>query len=169
MSEATVYFIRRQDGEGPIKIGMTRGKLAQRLSACRHGSPYPLELCPYILHGPADLEPRLHAHFAAHRLECEWFEAVPALVQLAERGLRGGLGKVLRGARVERAPKRKPKAPTYWLESVMNGEADASDFISLRNGETWRVTDVRGWFAPHASTNCTEDAPSENGALTDVA
>jgi hypothetical protein len=73
----TVYFIRAEGG-GPVKIGHTTGKLADRLSAIQAGHPDKLR----VVHsepGSLEREKDLHRQFASHRRNGEWFEWAPEI------------------------------------------------------------------------------------------
>jgi len=63
-----VYFIQR-GGDGPIKIGSTRGRPSSRLVAIQVGSAERLRLLGYL----RDDESRVHALFRQHRIGGEWF------------------------------------------------------------------------------------------------
>lgn len=78
-----IYFMRRADGVGPIKIGCSAWP-AQRLKAMQVWCPHPLEVAVMVPGGFAD-EKRLHNQFHAHRLHGEWFEPAPALLALVAR------------------------------------------------------------------------------------
>lgn len=78
-----VYFIRREDGEGPIKIGCSQspdGRLATMMS----WSPYPLVIAA-LIPGDGDLELRFHAHLGAAWSHGEWFLPTPAVLDVLER------------------------------------------------------------------------------------
>lgn len=79
-----VYFLRRADGEGPVKIGCSQEPMT-RLSTMMGWSPYPLALLATV-RGDEDLERQFHAMFSAQRSHGEWFFPSPeldvALVQL---------------------------------------------------------------------------------------
>lgn len=68
-----IYFMRRADGVGPIKIGCSRTP-ERRLRAMQIWSPEPLEILASV---PGDFsdEQRLHRDLADYRLHHEWFEA----------------------------------------------------------------------------------------------
>lgn len=72
-----VYFI--QEGEdGPIKIGCTKG-LQGRLDQLQTGHARKLHLRASF-EGGREQERELHARFAEHRLQGEWFMPAPALL-----------------------------------------------------------------------------------------
>lgn len=96
-----VYFIRREDGEGPIKIGCSDYP-AGRLAAFDAGSPYPLAMIA-SLPGSEVLEQRFHAHFLAHWTRREWFSPAPELLQVIQE-INGGIFDPA----VLPAPKRLP-------------------------------------------------------------
>lgn len=75
---ACVYFVQAGDG-GPIKIGYTTHKWRSRLSALQTGSPVRLGCRLVIAPATREDEQELHRHFAAYRLEGEWFEPGPML------------------------------------------------------------------------------------------
>lgn len=78
-----VYFLRRADGVGPIKIGCSVVPAA-RLKAMQVWSPHPLEVAAAVPGGFND-EKRLHNQFAEYRLHGEWFEPAPPLLALVAR------------------------------------------------------------------------------------
>jgi hypothetical protein len=84
----TIYFMRRRDGIGPIKIGCTKWP-RERLYAIQIWSPYKLEVLA-ACEGDFRDERTIHAAFAAYRMEGEWFAAVPRLLDLVERVERCG-------------------------------------------------------------------------------
>lgn len=65
------YFIRREDDEGPVKIGWT-GNPPERLYVMMCWSPYRLKIAA-LVPGTRDLEPRFHGMFRAHHSHSEWF------------------------------------------------------------------------------------------------
>lgn len=75
-----VYFVRRADGEGPVKIGCSQVP-QDRLSALMTWSPYPLEILA-TLPGDETLERRFHAAFADAYSHREWFRPVPELIAM---------------------------------------------------------------------------------------
>lgn len=81
-----IYFIQAGD-EGPIKIGYS-GRLHYRLQSLATACPWPPRLLLSIA-GTRTKESRLHRTFAEHRLNGEWFEPVPELLDYIE-ALRGG-------------------------------------------------------------------------------
>lgn len=66
-----VYFVRRADGEGPVKIGCSQGPMT-RLAQFTYWVPYPLALVAQ-LPGDEGLERRFHAKFLAQHTHSEWF------------------------------------------------------------------------------------------------
>ena len=82
-SGGTIYFMRRADGVGPIKIGCTKQPLA-RLNQVQEWSPEPLTIIASAS-GKFKTEARLHRQFDAFRLHGEWFEAAhPVLAMVAK-------------------------------------------------------------------------------------
>lgn len=77
-----VYFIRRADGEGPIKIGCSHSPEV-RLSALMQWAPYPLAILATIP-GDERLEWAFHAHFQELHSHREWFHVTPALEAVVE-------------------------------------------------------------------------------------
>lgn len=67
-----VYFIRRKDGIGPIKIGSTRN-VKNRLSGIQVGNPYKLKVIKEI-YGEEFLEKQYHKKFDNLKLIGEWFK-----------------------------------------------------------------------------------------------
>lgn len=78
-----IYFMRRADGVGPVKIGCSKWP-EQRLQALQIWSPEPLEIVAAVAGTFAD-ETRLHREFAEHRLHGEWFEATPRVLSAIAR------------------------------------------------------------------------------------
>lgn len=72
-----VYFIRRADGIGPVKIGCSRDPGA-RLRGLMTWSPYPLAVTARLI-GDYELERRFHALFRAQHSHHEWFRPSAAL------------------------------------------------------------------------------------------
>lgn len=72
-----VYFIRRADGVGPVKIGCSQ-RPEDRLSSFLQWSPYPLAIVAKML-GDEGLERRFHALFRVQHSHREWFRPSPAL------------------------------------------------------------------------------------------
>lgn len=66
-----VYFVRRADGAGPVKIGCT-GNPTVRLNGLMCWSPYPLVMVA-TTPGDETLERRFHAHFKVQHSHGEWF------------------------------------------------------------------------------------------------
>lgn len=66
-----VYFVRRADGEGPVKIGCSQVPEA-RLKSFMVWSPYRLEIVASIA-GDERLEWRFHAKFVDQHSHREWF------------------------------------------------------------------------------------------------
>jgi hypothetical protein len=73
-----VYFLRRKDGEGPIKVGCTTN-IGRRFAELATWSPELLEVLATAPGSPAD-ERAIHKHFAGARLHHEWFAPVPELL-----------------------------------------------------------------------------------------
>lgn len=77
----TVYFVRRKDdASGPIKIGFTR-KLDARLQQLNSEYPGGVELLASCKGGAA-LEGAIHRRLADHRIDGEWFQAAPAVLNV---------------------------------------------------------------------------------------
>lgn len=70
-SNPHVYFIRRADGEGPIKIGCSQSPIT-RLQALACWAPYRLALLAQMP-GDETLERRFHAKFVDQHSHSEWF------------------------------------------------------------------------------------------------
>ena len=88
-----IYFLRRADGVGPIKIGVSRLP-ARRLAEFFRWSPYELELLASVS-GSSAWERGLHHRFAAYRLHMEWFAPSPALL--------AGIEAIINGASLDEA------------------------------------------------------------------
>lgn len=89
---STIYFIR-MGKTGPIKIGKSRG-LGMRLDQLRTGSPVQLRVLAQI-QAPDELETQLHAYFDEYRMEGEWFEPAPEIIEFAKLLSEGNLGEIL--------------------------------------------------------------------------
>lgn len=76
--KGVVYFIR---AGGNVKIGTTQS-LSSRISQLQTGCAEPLEVLASVV-GDRTLEAHYHEVFAADRKEGEWFEATPALLEVA--------------------------------------------------------------------------------------
>lgn len=79
-----VYFLRRKDGTGPIKIGASwRGGLARaRDISCKLKADIHC-IAEWAAPTSANsFEARFHAHFEPHHLGNEWFEPVPELLTI---------------------------------------------------------------------------------------
>jgi hypothetical protein len=74
---AYVYFVRRADGEGPVKIGCSSHPEV-RLTQLMCWAPYPLAIAA-TLPGNEELEYRFHARFRHLRSHREWFHPAPEL------------------------------------------------------------------------------------------
>lgn len=79
----TIYFMRRVDGVGPIKIGCSSCPKG-RLAVYDEWSPEKLMLIATAPGTFAD-EARLHRQFASARLHHEWFEATPELLSVVAK------------------------------------------------------------------------------------
>lgn len=74
-----VYFVRRADGEGPVKIGCSEYP-ETRVTTLAVWSPYPLAIVA-TLPGDEALERQFHTLFIEHWSHREWFHGVPAIEQ----------------------------------------------------------------------------------------
>lgn len=80
-----IYFI--QCGKkGPVKIGMTRTTISDRLAQFRVHNPYPLyvirriKMDNYITEEMA--ETFLHYHFSERKIRGEWFKFSPSMMSI---------------------------------------------------------------------------------------
>lgn len=73
--EPRVYYLRRRDGS--IKIGTTRRPHERYREVARDQGPVRV-LATHV--GDVDAEHRMHARFADHRLDGEWFAPHPELL-----------------------------------------------------------------------------------------
>jgi hypothetical protein len=78
-----VYFVRRVDGEGPIKIGFS-GTPWTRLNTLDVSSPYELRLVAKIK-APPETELRFHNLFRDAHVRREWFRPIAELLVTIER------------------------------------------------------------------------------------
>lgn len=76
--EGCVYFVRSEKTHA-IKIGFTAGQVEDRLRALQTAHPYKLQVLATFC-GSREYEKALHAQFANHRLEGEWFKPHPDLL-----------------------------------------------------------------------------------------
>ncbi len=75
---------------GPTKIGITTSDRA-RFEALQSGNPRPLEPgCMWPCQHAADIERRVHARLAPHRMQGEWFNITP---DEAERAIDAVIGE----------------------------------------------------------------------------
>lgn len=100
-----VYFVRREDGEGPVKIGCSSYP-PERLQSLMTFSPYRLRIWATIP-GDERLERRFHAKFEPQLSHGEWFlpsaelDAVIASVAVGEFDIAGlPEARVIRRGRV---------------------------------------------------------------------
>lgn len=82
-----VYFMRCENGVGPIKIGCTKAP-EERLHALAAWSPFPLAVLA-SMPGSFDLESRFHARHAGSHSHREWFEETPLLLSDIDAVRRG--------------------------------------------------------------------------------
>lgn len=85
--ELNIYFIRPVGLPGPIKIGCSRWP-ADRLQACMHQSPLPLEIVGSIP-GDFKLERKFHNFLSGSLSHCEWFHPTELVISTMERVLAG--------------------------------------------------------------------------------
>lgn len=76
----SVYFIKPQGAEGPVKIGFSKPP-ESRLETLSTGSPVPLEL-ELTVEAPRSYETYLHKKFSDCRIHGEWFERTSELEDL---------------------------------------------------------------------------------------
>ena len=82
-TKGLVYFMRRSDGVGPVKIGCSQWP-EKRLAMFQIWSPEPLEIVA-TANGTFNDERRLHRQFEQFRLHSEWFEAAPPVLAMLAR------------------------------------------------------------------------------------
>lgn len=87
MAGGYVYFVRRVDGTGPVKVGYSTCPV-WRLDQLAAWSPEPLELVA-VVPGPAVLERRFHALFASTHSHHEWFVVTPLVQSVIDRCIAG--------------------------------------------------------------------------------
>lgn len=85
MSDQFVYFIQA-DENGPIKIGFTSDDPKRRLNQLQTGNASTLKLLGAI-NGSAAREREFHSQLAEFRLQGEWFEAHPTVVEAVNEAL----------------------------------------------------------------------------------
>ncbi|GLI99155.1 hypothetical protein [Sphingobium sp. BS19] len=81
-----VYFLRRKDGNGPIKIGTSwRGGEARAIDITRRNGVEIACIAEWRTPRCANsYEARFHAHFEPHHLGHEWFDPVPELLAIID-------------------------------------------------------------------------------------
>lgn len=104
----SIYFLRRKDGTGPIKIGCSSSP-NRRLYDFGLWSPYPLELLAQVP-GTHEIERKLHRHFADSHSHSEWFFPTPELVEAIRQIASGTPVAVAVDLTVERGRIRQRKA-----------------------------------------------------------
>lgn len=132
-----VYFIRRADGEGPVKIGCS-GRPESRLDTLMCWAPYPLKVATTIP-GDEDLERRFHAHFKAQHSHREWFhpsaelDAVIAAVSAGEFDLASlpEHGKRLSGVRVAPPEQRQSMGDVMRVNWMRDAGYPIPDQVNL--------------------------------------
>lgn len=88
----TIYFIRMGE-DGPIKIGRTRD-VQERLAGLQTANPYKLSILATIV-APTILELQIHAYFNEYRLEGEWFEPQPEVLEFVDLIKSSNLDEIL--------------------------------------------------------------------------
>lgn len=83
-----IYFLRRADGVGPVKIGCSKVPMT-RHEQLQAWSPEPLEVVAAVPGRFRD-EQRLHRQFDTFRLHGEWFEAAPPVLSAVARAATTG-------------------------------------------------------------------------------
>lgn len=79
-----VYFVG-DEYDSPIKVGWTRGAVANRIRELQCGCWVTL-VCHGVVRGVDDDEKLIHRELDDYRLRGEWFEREPALALLYRRG-----------------------------------------------------------------------------------
>lgn len=85
MSDAYVYFIQA-DENGPIKIGFTSDDPKKRLSQLQTANPATLKLLGAIC-GTTAKERELHTALAEWRMQGEWFQSHPTVLETIQAAL----------------------------------------------------------------------------------
>ena len=85
--DRVVYFIGPPE-DGPIKIGMTRGRTDKRLALLQTATHVPLVVLGSVGSVWPQTEKMIHTLLRPHCLRGEWFERVPALALLHRLELR---------------------------------------------------------------------------------
>lgn len=82
MTEVRIYFIQVGQG-GPVKIGITKGPVAERLRVLQAACPYELRVAAIIFDAHPVVESHLHGRFHSGRIRGEWFKgSTPGLREL---------------------------------------------------------------------------------------
>lgn len=85
LCKGSVYFITGEADDYPIKIGVARNDVEQRLSALQTASPFRLRVIGTISStNPYGLESLLHGMFDSQRLAGEWFSRSQELLAFIE-------------------------------------------------------------------------------------
>lgn len=163
-----VYFVQRGGLGGPIKIGVTKTGIKQRLATLRaqlsFTGPSNEALTPLlVVPGDRDLERCLHGHFSHLREHNEWFRAAPELLGFIE-DVRREPRVVERALTPENARAGVHSAPRRWGEerrvrSAARATMTPSEIAVARGLRAWRV-----W--PGVSKATHGDTPAEQVMLS---
>jgi hypothetical protein len=134
-----VYFLRRADGVGPVKIGCSQ-RPEDRLSNFMQWSPYPLQIVARLL-GDESLERRFHAQFSGQHSHREWFHPSPELIRVIDE-LRAGNFDTAALPPAKALSSYRPRAP--WTPEQRQGAVYSHRLNHLR---------IRGVLAPEAVTD----------------
>jgi hypothetical protein len=121
-----VYFVRRADGEGPVKIGCSAWP-TERLSALMCWSPYELEIVA-TWPGDEDVERQFHALFTHLHSHREWFKPAPELQDVIEAVRAGTFDPVIL------PPPQRIRYPRHYPDDVRRGVGDS---IRLNAMKRW--------------------------------
>jgi len=68
-------YILKVEGQNAYKIGITSGKISERISALQTGNPYKIRhIFSAQVENSANLEKFLHGHFQAKKMQGEWYQ-----------------------------------------------------------------------------------------------
>lgn len=159
---AFVYFVRRADGEGPVKIGCSRSPV-DRMGTLMSWSPYPLAILA-TLPGDETLERRFHNRFRDQHCHREWFRHCDELQAVIDAIAAGTFDvATLPEARGLPSPVRKP-----WTEEQKLGvrakralERARRDGVAVPNElflaiNRWGAGEYSGYYDP-ANRHSPED------------
>lgn len=138
-----VYFVRRADGEGPVKIGCSRTP-ALRLQSLMCWAPYRLALVATIP-GDSVVERRFHALFRDQHSHSEWFEPTPELVAVMNAVAAGAFDvETLPAPRMLKQINPRPQ----WVKDRVHAERGIERLAKAGVAVPARFVGVKWWLMP---------------------